>query len=112
MMRKCFLISETLGEVCPRSVQEEAESSREEMGCVCMNHSHGGCRSTWLLIVFANFLLHFCQESEESNGELKIVKMLSSSLTKVLKSSLSCLKSALGVSNYSSGTQVMPMARL
>lgn len=41
---------------------------------------------------FADFLLHFCQEPKESNGELKIVKMLTSSLTKVIKTSLSCLK--------------------
>lgn len=85
-------LKETLGGVHPRSAQGEVESSREEMGCVSMNHSHSGCRSTWLLMVFANFLLHFCQELKESHGELKVVKMLTSSLTKVIKSSLSCLK--------------------
>lgn len=93
MMRKCFLLSKRHWEKSiPEVGREKLRAAEEEMGCVCLNHSHGDCRSTWLLVVFANFLLHFCQELKESHGELKIVKMLTSSLTKLIKSSLSCLK--------------------
>lgn len=55
MMRKCFLTSKRHWEKSiPEVGREKLRAAEEEMGCVCLNHSHGDCRSTcysWFLLI-------------------------------------------------------------